>query len=128
MPIIGTMASESMRRQSAYLTTGCNAFTKKEPSSQPMSFWNKQNVLEYISLTGIPYASIYGNIVTDTKTGKLKTDGAQRTGCAYCMFGAHLEKGINRFQRMAGTHPKQYDYCINKLGCGAVLDYIGVPY
>ena len=26
------------------------------------------------------------------------------------------------------THPKQYDYCINRLGCGRVLDFIGVPY
>jgi len=128
MPIIGTMASESMRRQSAYLMTGCNAFNKKEPSSQPLSFWKKQDVLEYIRLTGIPYASIYGDIITDPKTGKLKTTGAQRTGCAYCMFGCHLEKEPNRFQRMAVEHPNQYDYCINRLGLGAVLDYINVPY
>jgi 3'-phosphoadenosine 5'-phosphosulfate sulfotransferase (PAPS reductase)/FAD synthetase len=128
MPIVGTMTSESMRRQGAWLMTGCNGFDKKEPSSQPLSFWNKQNILEYIKLTGIPYASIYGNIIADPKSGKLMTDGAQRTGCAYCMFGVHLEKGINRFQRMALTHPKEYDYCINKLGCGSVLDYIGVPY
>jgi 3'-phosphoadenosine 5'-phosphosulfate sulfotransferase (PAPS reductase)/FAD synthetase len=128
MPIIGTMATESLRRQNAYLITGCNAYRKKEPSSQPLSFWNKQNILEYILLTGIPYATIYGEIVTDPKTGKLKTTGAQRTGCCYCMFGAHLEKGVNRFQRMAVTHPKEYDYCINKLGCGAVLDYIGISY
>ena len=26
------------------------------------------------------------------------------------------------------THPKQYDYCINKLGCGKVMDFIGVNY
>jgi hypothetical protein len=26
------------------------------------------------------------------------------------------------------THPKEYDYCINKLGCGKILDYLGVPY
>jgi 3'-phosphoadenosine 5'-phosphosulfate sulfotransferase (PAPS reductase)/FAD synthetase len=128
MPIIGTMAAESARRQSAYLATGCNAMRKREPSSKPLSFWNKENILDYIRLTGIPYASIYGDIVTDPKTGKLKTTGAHRTGCCYCMFGAHLEKGVNRFQRMAQTHPKEYDYCINKLGCGAVLDYIGVPY
>jgi hypothetical protein len=29
---------------------------------------------------------------------------------------------------MLETHPKQHNYCINKLGCGKVLDYIGVPY
>lgn len=46
----------------------------------------------------------------------------------FCGFGVHLEKGENRFQRMALTHPKQYDYCINRLGLGEVLDYIGVDY
>ena len=127
VPIIGTMAAESMRRQSAYLKTGCNAFNKKEPSSQPLSFWNKQNILEYILLTGIPYAKgIYGEIVKDPKTNKLITTQAQRTGCVYCMFGVHLEKEPNRFQRMAAEHPDLYDYCINKLGCGEVLDYIKV--
>ena len=128
MPIIGTMACESVRRQSAYLLNGCNAFHKKEPTSQPLSFWLEQDVLQYLKLTGIPYASIYGGIVTDLKTGKLQTTGVQRTGCMFCMFGAHREKQPNRFQRMELTHPKQYDYCINKLGCGAVLDYLGVPY
>jgi hypothetical protein len=54
--------------------------------------------------------------------------GYTRTGCMFCMFGAHLEKEPNKFQRMLETHPKQHNYCINKLGCGKVLDYIGVPY
>lgn len=126
-PIIGTMACESIRRQMAYLATGCNAFTKAKPTSQPMSFWLEQDVLRYLRLTGIPYASgIYGEIVEDG--GKLKTTGAARTGCMFCMFGVHLEKSPNRFERMALTHPKQHDYCIHKLGCGKVLDYIGVPY
>ena len=48
--------------------------------------------------------------------------------CMFCMFGLHLEKRPNRFERMALTHPKQYDYCINRMGCGAVLDYLGIPY
>ena len=46
----------------------------------------------------------------------------------FCMFGVHLEKPPNRFQRMALTHPKQYEFCIHKLGCGKVLDFLGVPY
>ena len=46
----------------------------------------------------------------------------------FCMFGLHLEKQPNRFQRMALTHPKQHNFCVNKLDCGKVLDYIGVPY
>lgn len=126
MPIIGSMACESKRREGAYLKTGCNAFTKKPPSSQPMSFWLEQDVLEYLRMTGIPYSSIYGEIVE--KDGKLVTTGAHRTGCMFCMFGLHLEKEPNRFQRMALTHPKQHEFCVNKLGCGKVLDFIGVPY
>ena len=126
-PIIGTMACESRRRQKAYLDTGCNAFTKSKPSSQPMSFWMEQDVLQYLKMTGIPYASgIYGDIIEEK--GKLTTTGAKRTGCMFCMFGVHLEKSPNRFEKMALTHPKQHDYCINRLGCGKVLDYIGVPY
>ena len=126
MPIVGTMACESMRRQTAYLKTGCNAFQMKEPKSQPMSFWLEQDVLAYLRMTGIPYAPIYGQIVE--RDGKLVTTGAHRTGCMFCMFGIHLDKVPNRFQRMALTHPKQYDFCVNKLGCGRVLDYISVPY
>ena len=124
--IVGTMACESARRQTNYLKTGCNAFQAKEPKSQPMSFWMERDVLAYLRMTGIPYAPIYGKIVE--KGGKLVTTGARRTGCMFCMFGIQLEKEPNRFQRMALTHPRQYDFCINKLGCGKVLDYIGVPY
>ena len=109
-----------------WLKNGCNGFDMKSPISNPMSFWTEQDVLEYLRLTGIPYDSIYGDIVESG--GRFATTGAQRTGCMFCMFGAHLEKSPNRFQRMALTHPKQYDYCIHKLGCGKVLDYIGVPY
>jgi len=29
---------------------------------------------------------------------------------------------------MAITHPKQWNYCINKLGIGQVLDFIGIEY
>ena len=124
--ILGTMASESMRRQSAYLKTGCNAYGKRDPTSQPMSFWTEQDVLTYLKMTGISYASVYGEIVE--QNGKLTTTGAKRTGCMFCMFGVHLEKQPNRFQRMALTHPKQYEFCIHKLGCGAVLDFLGIPY
>ena len=95
--IIATMACESARRQSVYL-----------------------------KMTGIPYASVYGEIVEEN--GRLTTTGAKRTGCMFCMFGVHLEKEPNRFQRMALTHPKQYDFCIHKLGCGSVLDFLHVPY
>jgi len=125
-PFIGTMASDSRRRQITYLQIGCNAFNKNKPSSQPLSFWTEQDILKYIKEFNLPYSTIYGEIIEED--GKLKTTGLDRTGCMFCMFGVHLEKGENRFQRMKETHPQIYDYCINKLGLKEVLDYIGVKY
>ena len=126
-PIIGVMASESMLRLNKWVKEGCNAFDTKKPKSAPLSFWTEQDILLYLKTFDISYCSVYGDIVKDSN-GRLITTGENRTGCMFCMFGVHLEKNPNRFQRMAVTHPKQYDYCINKLGCGKVLDYIGVDY
>lgn len=128
--IVGTMASESLLRRRHWLQDGCNSF-KEGGQSKPMSFWKDQDVLQYLKTTGIPYCEVYGDIIEDK--GKLKTTGADRTGCMFCMFGVHLEKEPNRFQRMKLTHPKQYDYCMKPveaggLGLAAVLDYIGVKY
>lgn len=142
-PFIGTMASESTLREKAWLKTGCNAFESKKPKSQPMAFWTEQDVLEYIVKYKVPYASVYGQIqeegefegqmFIDGFHTRLCTTGANRTGCMFCMFGCHLEKEPNRFQRMKETHPKQYAYCMKPvseggLGIKDVLEYIGVPY
>lgn len=164
-PILGTMASESRLRYQKWLQHGCNAFEKGNQTSQPLSFWTEQDVLHYIKKFNVPYCSVYGDIVLDEKIDgenvikgqmnlidhlgcyeeddRMKTTGCQRTGCVFCMFGCHLEKEPNRFQRLKKTHPKQYDFCINGgeyneegkwqpnkegLGLGKVLDYIGVKY
>lgn len=129
--IIGTMACESKLRLQSWMKAGCNGFESSRPTSQPLSFWLEQDILRYLKLTGIPYAPIYGDIAeTINKKGSpiLTTTGVARSGCMFCMFGVHLEPQPNRFQRMELTHPRQYDFCINKLGCGAVMDFIGVPY
>ena len=125
-PMIGVMAQESSKRVQDYLKHGCNAFEAKRPVSRPIGFWTEQDVLQYLKLYDIPYATIYGEIAEREK--ELYLTGCDRTGCMFCMFGCHLEKDPNRFQRMKETHPKLHEYCINKLGCGKVLDYIGVPY
>ena len=133
-PIIGTMAEESRLRKTDWIRHGCNAFDAKAPTSKPLSFWTEQDVLKYLKITGLKYCPVYGEIKEQQQQTmafsdkELYTTGMDRTGCMFCMFGVHLEKEPNRFQRMRITHPKQYDYCINKLGCGAVLDYIGVKY
>ena len=110
-PIIATMACESRLRKNAWLNNGCNAFDANHPTSQPMSFWTEQDVLEYLCRYKVPYASVYGDIVEEN--GKLRTTGCQRTGCVFCGFGAHLEKEPTRFQRLKETHPKLYNYCLN---------------
>lgn len=157
-PILGTQAAESSLRYSKWLKNGCNAFEGNAPSSQPLAFWTKQDILHYIKKYNVPYCPVYGEIVADAEDDeqiniidylgcyeeedKLKTTGCDRTGCIFCMFGCHLEKEPNRFQRLKETHPRQYEYCINGgemvdgkwqpskegLGLGKVLDYIGVKY
>jgi len=114
-PYAGTRADESQLRRRVYNLQGCNAFTNNHPISMPLAFWKHEDILEYIKRNQIPYCCLYDR-------------GESRTGCMFCMFGVHLEKQPNRFQRMRLSHPKQWDYCINKLGCGKVLDYIKVPY
>lgn len=123
VPYVGTLAEESKLREQAWYKHGCNAFDSKKPISQPLSFWTEQDILQFIKDNGIEIASVYGNIVTVDQfgfeyesllvpCGKLKCTGCHRTGCIFCGFGAHLEKGETRFQRLAKTHPKQYEYCM----------------
>lgn len=160
-PFIGTLTEESIARRSEWIKNGCNAFDKRNPSSAPLSFWTEQDNLHYIKQFNIPYCAAYGEIKIKPKDGQvegqmnlidylgcyepediLETTGCDRTGCIFCMFGCHLEKEPNRFQRLKETYPRQYQYCIgggemvdgkwqpNKegLGLGYVLDYIGVKY
>lgn len=139
-------------RMQKWRETGCNAFEGKRPLSKPMSFWTEQDVLRFIVERNIPYASVYGDIVASDGENdygatlidcKLHCTGCQRTGCMFCGFGAHLEKGENRFECMRRTHPKHYEFCIgggafdtdglwkptkDGLGYARVLDYIGVRY
>ena len=149
--IVATMTEESEQRQSSWLKYGCNSFDSKRPMSKPMSFWTEQDVLQYLKMTGIPYAPVYGEIIEadpqlqlfeEAGERKLVTTGCERTGCMYCMFGIMSDKEPNRFQRMKQTHPQQYRYCIGGghfengilkpdktgLGIGTILDYIGKPY
>ena len=114
-PFVGTMATDSRLRNQSILKYGCNAFGLSSPQSRPLAHWLEKDIWEYIKKHNIEYSKIYDM-------------GYARTGCMFCMFGVHLEKGENRFQRMSRTHPKQYDYCINKLGLGEVLKLIGVDY
>lgn len=127
-PIIGTMACESSHRAVNWGKYGCNAFDLKRPTSRPMSFWTEQDVLSYIKKNNIPYSDAYGDIATNEETGYLYCTKAKRTGCMFCLYGVQHDDEPNRFQRMKETHPKMYDYCMNKLEIKEILEYIKVPY
>jgi len=130
-PYVGTLAIESRRRTDAWLKTGCNLFNGRKARSAPLSFWTEDDILRYIDHYQIPIAKVYGEVVKAKKG--YKTTGAERTGCMFCLFGCHLEKQPNRIQRMAATHPKQYEYCLRDcedggLGLRRVMDFVGIPH
>lgn len=109
-PYLGTMTEESRMRKQAWLKHGCNAFHSSDQKSSPLSFWTEQDILAYIKMNKLEYASVYGEIVENK--GKLMTTGCSRSGCVFCCFAVHLEKGESRFQRLAKTHPRLYEYSI----------------
>lgn len=123
--ILGTMATESHLRRNGWLQTGCNAFHSGK--SQPLSFWTEQDVLAYIQAENIKIPDVYGTIVEDD-CGRLRCSGESRTGCVFCPVGVHLEKGLNKFQRLERTHPKMHDYCMNRLGLKDLLEFVGVDW
>ena len=140
-PYIGTMTEESAQRQSNWLKFGCNSFDKDRPTSNPMSFWSKSDVLHCLLKYNIPYVrEIYGDIVCEN--GVYTTTKQKRTGCIFCGFGCHLEKEPNKFQTLAVLEPKLYDYCMRGgkydetgkwvpdkgLGMAKVLDFINVKW
>lgn len=147
--ITAEMACESRLRTQKWLKNGCNGFDLQYPKSTPMAFWTEQDVLEYIYKNNLSIAEPYGEVIEtecqytfDGEHCKYATTGCDRTGCMFCAFGAHLEKGKTRFQRLKKTHPKQYEYCIgggefsngiwqpNKqgLGLGYVFDELNKIY
>lgn len=111
--MVGVMAGESKLRSQYYFKTECNAFHSKRPMSRPLFFWNETDIWKYIRDFEVEYSKIYDM-------------GYERTGCMFCAYGLHneFESGEEtRFERMKKTHPKLYDYCMDKLGMRKVLEY-----
>lgn len=106
-PFIGTMADESRQRKKQWMQNGCNAFNKKNPSSQPLSFWTEQDILHYIKKYDLKIADVYGDIVINDNS-ILTTTGVNRTGCVFCMFG--ITQDTERFLRLKDEEPKKYDF------------------
>lgn len=101
-PFIGITQDESFRRENQYNHTGCNVYDGKTIKSQPIGFWPKQEVMQYIHDKSIPICEVYGELVKD-EHGDWKFTKEQRTGCVLCGFGCHLEPEPNRIQRLASS-------------------------
>lgn len=101
-PYIGLLASESYQRTLGYIQQGgCNVFEvsgKNHPRSLPLAIWTDDDVWAYIRDRRLSLPDIY-------------EQGAIRTGCMGCGFGAHLNSsGIDTMQRL---WPKWYDMVMN---------------
>jgi 3'-phosphoadenosine 5'-phosphosulfate sulfotransferase (PAPS reductase)/FAD synthetase len=114
-PFIGVKASDSRMREGDYLRHGCNTISKTNPHSRPLAFWTDSDVWGYIQDNDLPVCSVYGK-------------GYRTTGCIFCMFGIHREQSPNRFQLLAKTHPKLWEYGMYTLGFAEVCKYMSIPY
>jgi len=114
-PIIGTMCSDSSLRKQVYMRFGCNIWNGKRPRSCPISFWTEKDIWDYIHKFNVPYSKIYDM-------------GYKNTGCMFCLFGVHRKNGNRKIKLMKKTHPKLYEYCLNKLNLKLPLDYLNIDY
>jgi len=98
----GEQASESKKREATWLKTGC---TTTLPSglvrSKPFGAMTLDGVLFALKYRQTPICSDYGEIVSEN--GHYRCTKAQRTGCALCGFGCHLD--TERFIRLQETEP-----------------------
>lgn len=97
-PILGIMASESLLRQTIYIRQGgCNAFGDNggKIKSLPLSIWLEDDIWDYIKKRNLKISDIYNK-------------GAKRTGCMFCMYGAHF-KDDNRLDLCYNLYPKMYN-------------------
>jgi len=114
-PIVGTMATESKIRSLSYRFSGCNAFHNERPRSAPLSVWTTDDIWRYLRENNVDYCGIYDK-------------GFKTTGCAFCMFGIHLDSAPNRFQTLKEYDPRLYKYCMESLGIRNVLGFLNMPY
>ena len=108
---VGTMASESEMRRRSYLKTGCINYGQK--LAMPLSHWYDTDIWDYIAIFNVPYCDVIYKEY-------------ERTGCVFCAYGAHMDKGEGRFEKLKRTHPKLHRVCMDKLGFKAPLEFIGV--
>ena len=113
-PYTGERAEEGMNRRGK----PCNSFGAR-PKSKPLNHWTLENVKWYMSEHGLTAPAVYYDREIDGQLVK----GEERTGCMFCMIGAH-KKEDEKYEKMKIAYPKQYKYIMEKLGGAEVLDYV----
>ena len=99
-PIVATMASESMLRETDYLRVGqCNKFDQGHEKSKPLSIWMEEDIWQFVRENNIELAEIYAK-------------GVDRTGCVGCGFGAQM-KDDRRLATFHRLYPKYYNMVLN---------------
>lgn len=87
-----------------------------------IAIFSRQDLLQLALDLDVPIPAIYGTIEKDAD-GNLYTTGAQRTGCSMCGFG--IQKERVRPHRLYDRNPKEWDFWMNEIGFGHVLDWVG---
>lgn len=134
-PFLGLMQIEGGQRRFSLRKYGCNYVGKNTVRSCPFNYFNRNDLLTLALDLKVHVPEIYGEIVMGDD-GKLRTTKAQRTGCAMCGFGLHLEARPHRFDRLRERNPKYWEYLMYRCvedesgvyGWGRVLDYIGIEW
>ena len=112
-PFVGTMAGESLLRLNSWVRHSCNMYDGKKIQSRPLSVWTDEDIWAYIKKFDLEICELYHM-------------GHPRTGCAFCPYGANLDKSEkNKFELLKEQHPTQYS-ALGKLGIRDVLKDMGV--
>ena len=117
----GITVEESQHRRNAILKNG---FINKNVCS-PIAHWTVNDILKYIKDNHIPLAHCYGEIIEED--GNYRTELFQRTGCVCCPVSSQYESP-NKFQLLREYDKDTWNYVINELGYGKVLDFFNIPY
>lgn len=104
----GMRGEESMIRRLSYIQHGCLFYSKSKGwMCHPLMVWRKEDVEEFLGSFGRKYR--------DT-----------RNGCTTCMYGAHLEKGENRLQKLRRENPKMFKKAMDDWGYGHAMKALGI--
>lgn len=114
LSFVGTKAVDSNGRKRFFVDVGCFNEGANPPQAYPIHFWTAADIAQFAEDRELTPATIY----------KKKFD---RSGCTNCGFGLDQEKknsedGLNRFERMAITHPQLHDKIMGNYGMEEALE------